>query len=406
MVLFLVSRVLYIDTWIKVRRTKMKDLFIKFINRDCSEEEIKQIVSYFQNSKDFSGVPTIEEVVFLLDKYPDMEEASANRISNKILNNSQKVQLKPIKLSSYFLKYAIAAALIGVLAAAYFLRDVLYNIKDSSPTIVNNTIEPGTDKATLTLEDGSIIALEKGNTYQMKNANSNGEEIVYEAGKGHTKEIAYNYLTIPRGGQFHLILSDSTEIWLNSESQLKYPVTFSEEKTRQIELIYGEAYFNVSPSSKHHGTKFKVHTGGQEVEVLGTEFNIKAYKDEDNIYTTLVEGKIEISNKEKSEILKPNQQSIIGKTNSNIIIKKVEVYSAISWKNGVFNFKGMSLRQMCKVLSRWYDVEFVIENPNLQNIAFVGVIRKELSIDEILSSMIKSSQISSYEINDKTVIIK
>ena len=155
-------------------------------------------------------------------------------------------------------------------------------------------ITTGSDKAVLTLEDGSNIELEKGKAFKTNVVNSNGEKLVYN--KTNQTKITYNYLTIPRGGQYFVKLSDGTEVWLNSESQLKFPVAFIKGQTREVTLVYGEAYFAVSPSTNHNGATFKVMNQGQEVEVLGTEFNIKAYKDEINIYTTLVEGKVTVSN--------------------------------------------------------------------------------------------------------------
>ena len=101
--------------------------------------------------------------------------------------------------------------------------------------------------------------MEKGQKYVADNLSSNGEEIIYEVASTTKPEIAYNYLTIPRGGQFHIILADGTEVWLNSESRLKYHVAFIDSEIRQVELIYGEAYFDVSPSTNHNGAGFKVY---------------------------------------------------------------------------------------------------------------------------------------------------
>src|SRR5690606_40703343 len=123
--------------------------------------------------------------------------------------------------------------------------------------------------------------LEKGDSIQTHNAISNGEEIIYN--NNTSRQLVYNYLTIPRGGQFQLTLSDGTRVWLNSETQIKYPVSFTDGESRQVELVYGEAYFEVSHSTEHKGSDFIVYNQNQEVQVLGTEFNIKAYKDDSNI---------------------------------------------------------------------------------------------------------------------------
>tara|TARA_R110002111_G_scaffold13802_2_gene38415 strand:+ start:93 stop:1265 length:1173 start_codon:yes stop_codon:yes gene_type:complete len=384
-----------------------KELFNKYIRCECSEEELRQIVAYFKECKDFSSVPTIEEVSKLLEDYPDMEEEVANRIYNNILEKD-KDEHPPIKIKrAYsFLKYAVAAVVIGILATSYFLSDNSFSTpQESIPNNVVNTVEPGTDKATLTLEDGSVVALQKGNVVQTQNANSDGEKIVYEAVGGKPKEMVYNYLTIPRGGQFNVVLSDGTEVWLNSETQLKYPVHFVDGQVREVELVYGEAYFDVSPSTEHGGSKFKVLNNAQEVEVLGTEFNIKAYRDDTNVYTTLVEGKVAVGNGELKQYLTPNQQSHLNLENNSLKVRVVDVNVETSWKNGIFSFKGMPLKDIMKVISRWYDVDVVFENKELESLKFKGVLDKYQSIEEILNIM-TSSTINNYEIKNKTLILR
>lgn len=305
------------------------------------------------------------------------------------------------------LKYVAAAVFIGILVSTYFFRDNVFNSPVENIPVIVNTIEAGTNKATLTLSDGSVVALEKGESFKTKNANSNGEQIVYgPAKKNKTSKTTYNYLTIPRGGQFFVKLSDGTQVWLNSESQLKYPVSFVDGETRKVELVYGEAYFDVSPSIEHKGSKFKVFNQSQEIEVLGTEFNIKAYKDETNVYTTLVEGKIVVDNGVLKQGLIPNQQSTLDLLNNNISVAVVDVYTEISWKNGIFSFKGKSLKDIMKVISRWYDIDVVFESIELENVTFKGVLGKDQKIEEILLTIKTLSIIKDYEINNKKIILK
>ncbi|MDD7888087.1 FecR family protein [Flavivirga sp. 57AJ16] len=298
-------------------------------------------------------------------------------------------------------RYAVTAAASVILLISV---SVFFNKKEpqsSEPVIVNNHIKAGTDKAILTLENGADISLEKGQSYVTGNITSNGEEIVYGTNRENSKEIAYNYLTIPTGGQFKMTLSDGTKVWLNSESQLKYPVTFVDGESRQVELVYGEAYFDVSPSTEHKGSKFKVLNQSQEIEVLGTEFNVKAYKDETNIYTTLVEGKIAINLESTNQVLFPNQQSNVNLKDNNIEVLSVDVYREIAWKDGVFSFKNKSLKDIMKILSRWYEIDVVFENKELEDITFNGALEKKLSITNILSIIDIN-----YDIHDKTVLIK
>ncbi|GAA3582356.1 FecR family protein [Snuella lapsa] len=305
-------------------------------------------------------------------------------------------------------RYAAAAIVVGILATTYFFKDSLFSTtltNDTTP-VITNSIEPGTDKATLTIGDGSQITLEDGKGLQLQNAVSNGKEIVYEAVNNSKKNIIYNTLTIPRGGQFQITLSDGTKVWLNSESQLKYPVSFIEGENRVVELVYGEAYFDVSPSTEHKGARFKVFNKSQEVEVLGTEFNIKAYEDEDEIYTTLAEGKVSVSNDDSKLGLVPGQQSIFNLKDKNITVNTVDVLSVTSWRKGLFSFKGMTLNKIMRVISRWYDVEIEFTDTELENVKFNGVLSKNDKIEEILDAIKNTNFITAYEIKNKKITIK
>ena len=314
---------------------------------------------------------------------------------------------KQIQKLEFYKVFKYAAAAVIVFGLGYFFQQDSFNTPiEETPIIVSTTIEPGTDKATLTLEDGSQLVLEKGESFQTQSANSNGEEIIYDAGKQNSSEVVYNYLTIPRGGQFHVVLTDGTEVWLNSESQLKYPVAFIEGETRQVELVYGEAYFDVSPRTEHNGAKFKVVNQAQEVEVLGTEFNVKAYKDEVYIYTTLVEGKVAVNFDSKTQDLLPSEQSNYNPITKDLVITEVDVYNEISWKDGVFSFERKPLKEIMKVLSRWYDMEVVFENKSLEDVRFFGVLGKDQKIEEILETIKKFKIIEEYEIKAKTIILK
>nr|WP_233164176.1 FecR family protein [Snuella sedimenti] len=251
--------------------------------------------------------------------------------------------------------------------------------------------------------------MEKGKNYTTDNIKSNGEKVTYKStgsDKGNTTKVSYNYLTVPRGGQFFIELEDGTLVWLNSESQLKYPTVFLTGKPREVELIYGEAYFDVSPSTEHQGAIFKVHTNEQEVEVLGTEFNIKAYQDETFIYTTLVEGKVLLDNKIQKEFLNPNQQLVLNKETKNTVIKEVDVNYEVSWKDGIFSFKSKPLKDIMKVLSRWYDVDFTFLNPKLETIKYIGALNKDQELEEILSIIKNTNFINAYEIKENTILIK
>jgi transmembrane sensor len=382
-------------------------LIIKKELRILTDSDKLQLKKFNKEYKFLKEVK-IQKLVDKIESYSTINEEQAwESIEKKSLKRKTKSVLLLFNKSWY--KYA-AVFIIGILTATYLFENNLGKIpEETNPIIVDankNIIQSGTNKAVLTLDDGSSVALDNGSTYQTQNVISNGEQIIYETNKVKSNEIAYNHLTIPRGGQFLLVLADGTKVWLNSESQLKYPTSFIEGETRKVELIYGEAYFEVSPSIKHNGAKFKVHTLKQEVEVLGTEFNIKAYKDEANIYTTLVEGKVVINNGFVSQKLFPSQQSNLNIKNNTIAISSVDVYSVISWKKGLFSFKGKPLKEIMNVLARWYDFNFEFTNSEVENIKFNGVLSKNQTIDEILKTFKDTKFIKDYDITDKKITIQ
>ena len=385
---------------------KIEKLIVKYLTNSATTSDLDTLSNWISNPANERLFKEYVKTYYAI--ICSMNKTDYQKTVEQLLSTIRKEKSFAHRLKTNVI-YKYAAAAVIILGLGYFFKNNLFDTRlETSPIIVEtniNTIEPGTDKATLTLEDGSRIALEKGSTVQIQNANSNGEEIVYEAGESTKTEIAYNYLTIPRGGQFFIKLSDGTQVWLNSESQLKYPVSFIEGETREVELIYGEAYFDVSPSLEHNGAKFKVLNQFQEIEVVGTEFNIKAYRDETNVYTTLVEGRVVVGNGMTKQNLIPNQQSKLNTSNNNISIAKVNVKTEISWKEGVFSFVEMPLKDIMKVISRWYDVDIIFENKELESIEFIGALDKHQSIEEVLS-IIKSTSINNYEIINKTVILK
>lgn len=320
------------------------------------------------------------------------------------INPKIKTKSNVRKLSVNILKYA--ALLVGILALGYFGREILSH-KSGEPAITTtNTIKPGTHKAILTLDDGSEVILEHGEKFKSQNSESDGSEIIYKSENHSTSSIAFNYLSVPRGGKFSMLLADGTKVWLNSESKLKYPVDFEEGETRNVELIYGEAYFEVSPASQNNNSKFIVKTQNQEVEVLGTEFNIKAYREDRLILTTLLEGEVAVNTANNSQKLLPNQQSILNLNSNKLAVQQVDARSEVAWKRGVFSFKSKSLKEIVKILSRWYDVDFVFARPEMENIKFNGVLKKDQKIEKILKIIEDTKFINSYEIKDKSILLK
>lgn len=372
-------------------------LIVKKINNTLSQSELDVFNTWYNEKVEHQNY------------FENVKENYANDITHIDVEKGWEQISKKLSISKQRrINWRYAAAITIFISSSYFFLIKSNFFESKTPVIVNNNIEAGTDKAILTLEDGTSIALKKGKQYVSNNIESNGEELIYkEQDQDNLKqEIAYNYLTIPRGGQYHIKLSDGTEVWLNSESKLRYPVSFVKGQSRKVELLYGEAYFDVSPSTFHKGSKFEVKTKQQEVKVLGTQFNVKAYKDESKIFTTLIEGKVLVFNGANKKTLKPTDQSVINNKNKDISITTVNVYDEISWKEGVFSFKDMPLEDIMKVLSRWYDVDVVFVNKKLKDEEFFGVLKKNQDLEEILSTIKSTNFIKNYEIKNKTIILE
>ncbi|GAA3604367.1 FecR family protein [Flavivirga amylovorans] len=383
----------------------MKYLIYKVLNRTITDAELRELQKWLEDSQ---NQITLEN--YIRDNYDiNLSQSKANideafaGVIKRIEETSMPLKKIPLYKRSVF-KYAAAAVIAILISLPLLIKNNTQKV-NHEPIIVNNTIKKGTDKATLTLEDGTDITLVKDQSYVTDNIKSDGTKIIYEKTNSVKTEIAYNYLTVPRGGQYYVKLSDGTKVWLNSESKLKYPTNFISGALRKVELIYGEAYFDVSPSSEHDGAKFSVITDNQELEVLGTEFNIKAYKYEAYIYSTLVEGKVNIVNGASSTSLSPNQQAIIKQNTSGIEVVNVDTFSAISWKEGIFSFEDMPLDKIMKVLARWYDFNVIFVDPTLKDILFTGILRKNQSIKEILE-IIRTINNITYEINNDTIIFR
>lgn len=384
-----------------MNKKQAKKLFKKYNRNECSVEEL-QLLDRFLDSyqKESQAWP---ELVFGKEK--DFKQQLWNKIESEI---NKDVKRKKYAFKSYYI-YTAAASIVLFVAITFLINKGIFSMEpqNNDQIVVENQIKMGTDKATLTLEDGTTVALEKGKSYTANHLNSTGEALVYEYDEENPEsELVYNYLTIPRGGQFFIKLSDGTQVWLNSETQLKYPVQFVEGKPRVVELVYGEAYFDVSPSTTHKGANFSVVSKGQNVEVLGTEFNVKAYRDEERTYTTLVEGKVQLNALGNEMLLKPNDQTILDHKTRTVETHVADVYSETSWKNGVFSFRNKSLKEIMRVLSRWYDVDVVFENKLLEDKTFKGVLAKNQRLEDILSILKSSSSIKTYEINNKTIILR
>jgi hypothetical protein len=301
---------------------------------------------------------------------------------------------------------SLAAAAIAIfMVITYLLPE---NKIGNTPMVMEQAIQikAGTNKAVLILNDGSVHDLTASNNLDLNEGGSKiksqGDKLEYIKQKNTTKEIKYNTLNVPRGGEFFLQLTDGTKVWLNSESELRYPVQFS-GKERRVELT-GEAFFEVARNEK---APFLVESGEQTVKVLGTEFNISSYKDDPLIYTTLVKGSVEVFLKNMPEInqlLAPNEQSSINKLEAQISKRIVDTYSYVAWKDGRFVFQDQNLGDIMKTLSKWYNVEVTFASDELRDFRFTGDLQRYADFGEVLKKIGKTNDVKFIIENNKVTI--
>ncbi|AUP78922.1 FecR family protein [Flavivirga eckloniae] len=383
---------------------KIDRLILKLIENTISDKESEILKTWLKSEENLAYFNEFIEINYLINSKNkfDHKPSLANIKASYVNNNDTSKSSKPNKITRLY-KYA-AAALVLISMGYFFLTKK--HVVNENNSIVKNNISIGTDKATLTLDDGSEIVLEKEQEYIGNNVKSNGKELIYDTSPiTKNPKTAYNYLTIPKGGQYYVKLSDGTQVWLNSESKLKYPVHFDKEETRIVELIYGEAFFDVTPSTSNNNTSFKVLSNKQDIEVLGTEFNVRAYNDEAFSYTTLVEGSVVVGNATNRETLTPSRQAVLNIESNEIHTTEADVYSIIGWVKGEFRFSKQTLEDMMKTLSRWYDVDVVFKNSDTKNLVFSGILNRSNKIDVLLNKIQKTGEVK-FSITNKTITIE
>ncbi|MCL5246052.1 FecR domain-containing protein [Cellulophaga sp. 20_2_10] len=382
-------------------------IITKYLSKSSTEKDLDELLDALKEESNKELFKSYVKANYIVDYcMKDFQTEKEKEKLLQLIKNSNK-GLKRKKYST-LLKYAAVFIVFASLGSFYLFKANTSVAKNEPIEVVatEHIITPGTEKAILTLEDGTDVVLQKDSIYANGSARSSKNKLVYTTNNiKPSTAIEYNYLTVPRGGQYFVKLSDGTEVWLNSQSQLKYPKRFIEGKVRKVELVYGEAYFDVSPSTKHLGSKFKVLSKYQEVEVLGTEFNIKAYTDEDTVYTTLVEGKVALTANASQDILKPDEQVAFNIDTKSYSKNIVDVYDVTSWKNGVFSFKSKPLEEITRVLSRWYNVDFKFTNVEVKNAKFMGVLSKDQPLEDILLAIKNSGFITSYEMNNTSITL-
>ncbi|MBO9571167.1 MAG: FecR family protein, partial [Chitinophagaceae bacterium] len=333
----------------------------------------------------------IEEAIMNGTSDIDIDSLRADEIFRKAIDYKPETAIAPVrKLKSY--RWIAAASIILLLASAsyyYFKTNYTAN-KEAVTAKTNNeqqTIPPASNRATLTLGDGTVITLDsssndilalQGNTNIIRLSDGS---ILYQAGNSDDTIVTYNTISTPKGGQYQIILPDSTHVWLNAASSLRFPTVFK-GGTRDV-VLSGEAYFEVK---KNKTKPFLVSVEQSVITVLGTSFNINAYSDEKDISTTLLEGSVRFSRNNTEELLKPGEQVICLTANNTMHVQEADIRQVMSWKNGFFEFENLDLPIIMRQISRWYDVDLVYEGvqPELK---LSGGISRKLSLQDLQKLM-------------------
>ncbi len=337
-----------------------------------------------------------------------LDESEANRQTYKNIISGESL-LKRLKIEEKILETVDMNAICMVIARKLMRREsnrrislsasiavgcillfisgwVFFSEKNSSDNIL---LGNHNSKVKLVMESGNVINLDKG---VPDSIDASSAIIVRDAGgltyRQKDKSTAVgqaeikNKIITEAGGEYTFTLSDGTKVWLNSLSEIEFPVSFKGDK--RVVNLKGEAYFEV----KHDSDRpFIVHSLNQSIQVLGTCFNIKAYENEQKIYTTLIEGKVSVGSGGNNVVLSPGMESVCERENNEIETHTVNPYFSIAWRTGYFMFNNEDLDMILRVLSRWYGVEFVYDKPASGPNTFSGRFSKYGDIETTLKSI-------------------
>jgi transmembrane sensor len=393
--------------------SRIKDLIEKYLANTCTRKEFEQLLSMIENGKEAEGVTqTLKDYWQKSGKEMPLRESELE-VKFALLMKDAKVETPVVSMPSakrkrrWNIQYAAAAIIICMLSVSlYFLfrpkQENIVSKTENIQTDKSNNVAPGQNKAILTLANGTSIILDsaangtlttQGNSKILK---LNGM-LSYNTLKNKSSEVFYNTISTPRGGQYQLMLSDGSKVWLNAASSLRFPASFV-GKERKVELL-GEAYFEVA---KNAAMPFKVKVNGMEVEVLGTHFNINSYDNESTIRTTLLEGSVKINKNNSSSFLKPGQQAQMNKAGEIKIINNVDVEEAIAWKEGKFQFDRADIHDIMRQLARWYDVD--VEYKGNVSSHFGGTISRDVNLSQVLNMLHLTGEVK-FQIEDKKVFV-
>jgi len=384
---------------------KIKKLITqKILGLDTIEEAI-QVEKWRQEDDQneilFQSIADQDHLMTDLDLYTNLDWEKA--FSDVVASAGSEA----IKFNRRIMQWAAIFVFAALTSVSVY---VLTHLEVSQQQLAQQLVRPGS-KARLIKSDGSVMDLSSQASFSFTEAahvdvkNESGDLIIYSAQSDASNretiiESVYNTLEVPRSGEYKLVLADGTRVWLNSQTTLKYPVAFTGE-VRDVYLT-GEAYFEVAKGQK----PFIVNTPEGAVQVLGTQFNVKAYLEEPAEVITLEEGKVRVTvNDNLFRDITPGYQALINKGNQQLTTKAVNTSFYTGWREGVFRFDGETLEGVMNALARWYDFRFQFEKESTQNLHFSGTLKRYDSAEKVFQ-MIEQTANVKISIEDEYIVIK
>lgn len=305
---------------------------------------------------------------FVADKFRFVRENDVETAYAELL---QKIDGSCRRRRRIFRVCRYAAVVLLLLGFGILFYPYRSTEKQEFPVI--SPIAPGSYKAILTLSDGERVHISD---------TAHAAYAGYEKASGPEDSLKYHTITIPRGGEYVVTLSDGSRVWMNSESEIRFPLQFSKDR-RELSMS-GEVFFQVSRDTS---APFLVHTRHGDIRVLGTSFNIRDYSDEKFLETTLVSGKVEFEKADGKFVLNPGEQLRMDRQTGKTAVSVVNALLYCSWKDGRFVFEKQRLEDIMTTVSRWYDIEVIYEQEELKNLLFTGNIRRYGELEPLLEML-------------------
>lgn len=339
-----------------------------------------------------------------------MEQYASEDLNTQFERLKVSTDWKPMPTSEITHRRSIPLKFVSIAAAAAILVGILltiYIFKLQQPTSLSDEVVISTSQQKiikLQLAGGQTVDLST-NTGQVTVGsgallNYNNDSLSYDASSDKTISTAVNTLTVPAGLDYKVVLSDGTLVWLNSSTILKFPFSFLQNE-REI-TINGEAYLEVA---KNADKPFIVHTDHGSVKVLGTQFNINTY-DSEVMRVSLVDGAVQVNSVDKQVKLKPGQEAICVADPNKVTVQKFDPDEVLSWRQGIHHFYDNTVQEICEVFPRWYGINIKIDNKDIKENRFTGVINRNEPLEKFLRALKATASINSYELQNGELHLK